>query len=201
MHERSGLELSTPWFATFFRHVWKNVIARQYEAGALNGERALQAHLVAAISVLSPELDTLVEPRLSESGIFPDLLVYRRQSLVAVAVIELKYVPYHSPEWEKDVRRLLATIGTAGSYACTVDPKTGKDDGKVFCDPSTLGIFAAVGARGSKALDSKFLYEKLIADRCSEEQSHSLPRLLHAWGTVDREQSSRTFGAGWLMSR
>ena len=76
MSRRPSLELSPQWFATMFRALWKGLVWRQHEFGTLNSERALQGHLVGALSVFAPELVTLVEPTIVPGvGIKPDLWI------------------------------------------------------------------------------------------------------------------------------
>jgi hypothetical protein len=201
MSEQSNLEISPEWFATLFRHLWKNVIARQHEAGVLNSERALQAHLVGALSVLAPEVMILVEPQLSKTGIVPDLWVCTRQSSSALAVIELKYVPHAYPNWEKDLANLTTVVGVADRFAYTTDPATGSNGGEISCNQETLGIFAVVGRHDADAVDSEHLRRELDAGDYSAEQRRAFPRLLHAWGKVHKAESARTFDAGWLRRR
>lgn len=199
MSERPRLDISPHWFAMMFRALWKGVIWRHHEFGVLNSERALQGHLVGALSVFAPELVALVEPTIvPESRIKPDLWIGLREQAKAIAVVELKYVPHYYPEWEKDFAS-LTTVITSECAAYDTHPVTGRNNGKLTCTEKTIAIFAVVGRHDADAVDSKRLAARIEKSDLTASQRSALPHLLHACGTVDVNASKRDFDADWLL--
>jgi hypothetical protein len=184
-------------FAEMFKRVWKEDVKDTYNRGMLNSERALQACIVGALVDKAPDLVVLVEPTLypeEKAGreMIPDLWIGERDSGRALAVIELKYVPFAYPEWKGDLEKLV-TILREPYHAWTIDPATGKDDGVriAVCDEighETLGVLAAVGKEDAEAVDTAVLSQAL------SDNKSLLPRFLHAWGRIPRNTGKWEFG-------
>jgi hypothetical protein len=107
-------------------------------------------------------------------------------------------VPHHYPEWEKDFAS-LTTILTSGSTAYDTHPVTGKNHQQLSCSPETIGIFAVHGRHDADAVESKRLAARIEKGALTVSQKSALPRVLHAWGTVDVSSSKRAFDANWLL--
>jgi hypothetical protein len=188
--------LSPADFETLFRIAWTGVVRQRYEEGVLNSERALQACIVGALMNAAPNLVVLVEPTLypdpkAASEMIPDLWIGQYGSEKALAVVEIKFVPFHLPKWEHDVRKLKDLL-RGELRARKIDPSTGqdRDDGKgqiATCN-ETLGVFAVVGQAGSAAVDTPSIRDGLRG----REGLGS--RLLHAWGKVTAGEGCIEFG-------
>ena len=76
---------------------------------------------------------------------------------------------------------------------------TGKNHRQLSCSQETIGIFAVVGRHDADAVESKRLAARIETSELTRSQKSALPRVLHAWGTVDVTASKRDFGADWLL--
>lgn len=183
-------------FETLFRKIWTVDVKERYEKGVLNSERALQACIVGALVKGAPDLVVLVEPTLyTEAGskagreMIPDLWIGDRDSRSALAVVELKFVPFHYPKWEYDIKKLVKILGEP-YYASTIVPATGTDDHdvriRVRNEPGheTLGVFAAIGKEDAEAVDMATLRKKFPGGK------NLLPRFSHAWGKIPLKPDS-----------
>jgi hypothetical protein len=193
--------MTTIWlpekFAQVFRDIWIEDVKSRYDRGVLNSERALQACIVGGLVKKAPDLVVLVEPTLypeAKAGreMIPDLWIGERDSGRALAVIELKYVPFAYPEWKSDLEKLVKILREP-YHAWTIDPATGKDDGVriAVCDEighETLGLLAAVGKEDAEAVDAAVLSQAL------SDNKNLLPRFLHAWGRIPRDTGKWEFG-------
>jgi hypothetical protein len=139
----------------------------------------------------APSLVALIEPTLyPESKVaremVPDIWVGQLGSAEALAVFELKFVPFAYPRWEDDIDKLAKILMGPTSYSArTIDPKTGQDSdvskddsGQIAICEATLGIFVAVGKDDSAAVDTECLRKGFGGNESRT------PRLLHAWGKV-----------------
>jgi hypothetical protein len=204
-------EILTPAdFETLFRVAWTGVVQQRYQQGVLNSERALQACIVGALMNAAPSLIALIEPTLyPESKVaremIPDIWVGQLGSAEALAVLELKFVPFAYPRWEGDIDKLAKILTGPTSYSArTIDPKTGKDSdvskdgrGQIAICERTLGIFAAVGRDDSAAVETASLCKGFSG------KESLLPRFLHAWGMVPSQRNGEKacdidFGVGRL---
>lgn len=192
--------LSPADFETLFRIAWTGVVKQRYEQGVLNSERAVQVCLVGALMNAAPNLVVLIEPTLypetkEAREMVPDLWIGQRGSGKALAVIELKFVPFHLPKWERDLQKLMHLL-MGSLYACKIDPKTGQDrddgEGQIAACNDTLGVFAVVGQADSAAVDTPSIRDGLNGS------DDPLARVLHAWGKISCGEPSIDFDVARL---
>lgn len=92
------------------------VILYEYNSGTIASERHLQALLFNLIRpILSENLTLLVEPNIITqdknceiNGLIPDMLIIEHAKQLLQTVVEIKYVPYGYPKYQKDFETFVA---------------------------------------------------------------------------------------------
>lgn len=161
---------------------WKGGVAEDYRNGLVVSESSLMSvwhhHLrmhfngsdcriftEPSLYLKQDERYRRYEPDIMLGGETPD---GRR----ALAVIEIKWVPFHRPDYLQDLGKLASLAQPTGeSYCAAVCPQNGKEysyesESKrhFVVDVKTLFVFAAVGWDDSEALDWATISERFRSD-------------------------------------
>ena len=125
-----------------------------FEAGQIASEATLQANLFCALQACITDVVVHCEQIIKLSNgqtKKPDMLVVRGNDVIAV--LELKFVPHHWPEYKDDVEKLASYSEHRNNFELSLDPTTGKFSDQVFrfCE-SCLFVYAVIGQHDAVAV-------------------------------------------------
>jgi hypothetical protein len=164
---------------------WTDGVASDYYKGLVVSESSLMSvwyyHLRSALKespyrvFTEPALYLRQEGDERHTRYRPDIVIGREdaEGRCAAAVVEIKWVPFHYPDYLGDLNKLVNLDKAGdGSYSAAVCPKKGEEypfprerRQHFAIDANTRFIFAVVGKEGSEALDTDKIRECIERDR------------------------------------
>lgn len=195
-----GPEQDEPLFSMLGR-TWCNGVADDYCKRRIVSERAQQAslfhHLVPHFRTPDGCRDILVEPAIGiphgrrwDKYHRPDLcLIHREQPDscgTVLAVIELKFKPFHKCDYQNDIKKLDWIWRKRGSLVIyDIDPESGQDSEREFkLGSATLFVFASIH---SKAQSGNLSIDSLCKHLADDSELHEHLRYLEGLTAKDGE--------------
>jgi hypothetical protein len=188
-----GLPTSPSTIASIFTLQWNNHVRRAYNDGIINSEAALQSILISGFLPFFPEIVALVQPTIAErSDVRPDICICQwNRSLklgTILAILELKYKPYHLVSWRNDLDKIASLSKESSLSISDTDPFTGRNGRTYFKTADTIFIFAAIANQQSEGLYSEDVGKHVFSTNLNVRNDC---RILHCAGFVTGENTDR----------
>lgn len=172
-----------------------------YNTGAICSERHMQCELFRLLKndeTFNQDYQVFVEPKLSGlvKGKIPDMIITTRihnesNNDETVAVVELKYVPFHFPEFEEDLEKLIFFIKNKKDIILQLNtnPITGDWADKSYSISDNIFIIYCVIGKVDSYIIERFKEACMSTWKLDAELKFENIKYLQYVGAIAKEQS------------
>jgi len=169
-------------------NIWTEEVKKYYAKGLICSERQLQSIMYKYISDKNENYFVWVEPllKIKDRKVIPDIVI--TDNNYVIAIVELKYVPHHYPEYKNDLEKLvfLSEQGNKKISLLTnpIDGKSNNEDSFNF-GSDILFSYCAIGNFESDAVN---IFEKHYIG--------GIEKFLHLYGKINSSVNLDEFEFG-----